>query len=206
MVKVHEIGRPRWVTNPQTGDRQEMVLVTFIEESKRLGGNADLSLSSQVLDEVLGVETGLPQFRTHSQLVTPEAAGKLQVGQAFPTLHINRTLSTFPVMVQQKDAKPRIVDGRPTYFNTKLDRQPVEDKDTRIDNNIVASNYPHLFTDAQLGATIVETTDAQGQVNGDDRVAQSRQKNALGANPAPSLESSTINSQEGPREGAKQVG
>jgi hypothetical protein len=193
MVKVEFVGNARYVANPQNGTEQEMIPITFVEHSNREGGNADLSKSSAVLDEALGIQTGLPQFRTHTQLVTPEAARQLTLGREFPTLHINRNLTSFPTMIQQKDAKPRLVDGKPTFFNTTLDNEPRQDKDERLDNNVCASMFPHYFTDAQLGSAAVTTTNEAGERNGDNRQWESRQKSANSNNAgSPSLQSSGV--------------
>ena len=169
MVKVQAVGTLRRVTNPQTGQQQDMIPVTFVELSKRAGGNADLSNSSQVLDQILGFETGLPQFRTHTQLVTPEGAKMLNVGRELPQLYINRRLTSFPNMVQQTNAAPRMIDGKPTYFSTTLDNKAIPDTDERLDSNVLGTISPELFRDARLGATIVEEIDAQGNSMGDNR-------------------------------------
>jgi len=153
MVKVQNVGERRVVINPQDGKATEMVHVTFIEEG-RGGANPSLSLSSDVLSDVLGVQAGLQQIRVHSQLVSLEAAPKLRAGDELP-LFINRRLYSTPVMRQQVDVSPRMIDGRPTYFATELGKQPTEDVDLRLSNEVLVNAQGSLLFKAQVGGTEV---------------------------------------------------
>lgn len=195
MVKVHAVGTLRSVTNPQTGDKQDMVAITFVETSKRTGGNADLSNSSLVLDQILGFETGLPQFRTHTQLVSPEGAKVLTVGRELPQLFVNRKLTSFPNMVQQANAAPRMIDAKPTFFSTSLDNKAVADIDERLDNNVLGTMAPELFKDARLGATTVEEYDEKGKNLGDNREFLALTRLQVGAI-SEAMESSEIGGRE----------
>lgn len=157
MIKVTAHGDVTRVQNPQSGVWQEMIPVTTIETSKRSGGNADLSESSNELDEYFGEETGLQSFRTHTQLVKREAVARLfPIGTEIKTKFINRKLFSQAQMKQQTNVDARMIDGNITYFSTYISSKELPDIDLRLERNIAAQLYPDQFKNARVGAAITE--------------------------------------------------
>lgn len=132
MITVEKVGNVIDVTNPINGKTRRMVDITFSEEG-RPGANSALSESSDLLNQVVGEETGLPNIRVHTQPVLEEVAGKFKVGQKLD-LHITRIMHSEPVMQQQVGQPARIIDGKRTYFSTKLSKTMDADVDLRVQN------------------------------------------------------------------------
>ena len=132
MVTVQRIGDTFQSKDPSTGEWTEMTNVVFIEKG-RDGVNKTLSESSNVLNEVLGIEgtTGLDNTRTHTQPVRSNLIGEFPIGKEFPELHINREMWSIPQMANQEGKVPRIIGNKLTYFKTSLSKEPLDDRDFR---------------------------------------------------------------------------
>lgn len=162
MVKVQAHGDKIKVPNPaKPGQVSNMVNVIFIEEG-RSGANKDLSDSSDLLSQAVGVEVGLSQVRTHTQPVLETELGNFPEGKNIDGLYINRKLYSNPQMRNQIDKPARMVDGKPTFFTTYFGNAPKEDEDYRISIDILATFAPRQLYESQIGATTVERSNNDG--------------------------------------------
>jgi hypothetical protein len=194
MIKVQAFGDMIQIPNPaRPGEVTTMQNVVFIEEG-RDGANKALSQGSDLLSQALGVEAGLVQVRTHTQPVALDAVAKLQVGMEIPNLHINRELYSSPQIRNQVDKEARMIDGQPTYFTTYISDRIEADRDRRIGLDVLATIRPNEIFNAQIGATEIVRSRADGSesrrvgVNeatlpGGNTVASAAEGNPLGANP-----------------------
>lgn len=143
MVKITGFSAEFETQDPRTGRWTKMINVLY-EEEGRAAGSSNLAKSSQLLDELLGEETGLPQIRSHTQPMRATVAKKLKVGQEFP-LFISRGLYSLPDIRKQINVPPRMVGNRPTYFLTWLADKPEVDVDERLSNDNLAKIWPKAF-------------------------------------------------------------
>jgi len=158
MIKVLRHGNVISVQNPITGEYNEMINVTFVEEG-RAGADKGMFETSAFLSALTGEQVGLSQLRTHTHPVLSTKIGLFPVGQEFPG-HINRGMYSTPQIRQQLDKDARLIDGRPTYFKTWISERAEDDVDMRMDNNIfVQANSNALFT-ANVGAANVNVVKA----------------------------------------------
>lgn len=162
MIKVLRHGDTIAVRNPVTGKEQIMVNVTFIEEGRGGGSDAQMSGTSAFLSEIAGEEVGLQNVRTHTHPVLQETAEKFPVGETFPG-YINRRLYSTPQLRQQRGVDARMVDGRPTYFKTWIGRNPEDDVDLRISNDVLAASHPDSVFNSQIGATDVRLVSTESR-------------------------------------------
>lgn len=142
MLKVTKHGARVRITFPGDNTTTDAVRVTF-EERGRSGANSALSDSSDFLDSVDGDKTGLDQVRTHTQNIRTSLIEKWPVGREIPG-HINRIMTSEPAMAQQENVRPRIIDGKRTYFQTQLGPNPEPDKDYRISSEVILTTRPNL--------------------------------------------------------------
>jgi hypothetical protein len=197
MVEVQAHGDFLKVKDPaRPGVETLMRIVVFIEHGRQ-GANKGLSRSSDVLSQAIGKETGLELVRTHSQPVRIEELDEFPVGRKFDTLHINRELYSSPQMRNQIDKEPRMINGKPTYFVTYLDNQPVEDKDFTLSIDVLAGFNPAKLFTAQVGATQVERSSGPDGENA----------RVLGPNQSPGFTSRTDGGGQtgGPNAGAAKI-
>lgn len=160
MLKVQSHSAPYKVSNPAVpGQFNTMVNVVLIEEG-RPGANKNLADSNAFLSGIFGENQGLSQVRTHTEPVLASTIGNYPIGKTFPG-HINRILVTSPQIEQQVGRAPRMLDGKPTFFVTKLEAQAKDDVDERLPNAITAQLYPHYFTDAVV--RVAEVTNLEGE-------------------------------------------
>jgi hypothetical protein len=162
MIKVLRHGDTISVTNPVDGRTNTMINVVFIEEG-RSGANKALSGSTDFLNNLVGLEVGLEQVRTHTQPVLATQIEHFPVGREYPG-HINRSLYSVPQMRQQIGREPRMVDGKPTFFATELSEKAEEDKDFRLSIDILASIKPEEFANVQYGASEVRVLESRARV------------------------------------------
>jgi hypothetical protein len=153
------------IVNPVNGQVSNMVNVTFIEEGRK-GAIDSLASSSDALSDVLGVQMGLTTLRVHTQAIPESELGRVQIGAVIDGLHINRKMFSTPQLPQQVGRAPRMVEGRPTFFTTSLDKTVKDDDDLRISNEALAKIAPWLFTDANVGATKVIVRESAPGANG----------------------------------------
>jgi hypothetical protein len=170
MIRVLRHGNTISVENPVTGEWQNMINVTFVEEG-RGGADKTMSDTTAYLDSLFGdqsaqpVQTGLNQVRIHTHPVLADKIGMFPVGAEFPG-HINRSMYSTPQLRQQTDKDARMIDGRPTYFKTFISATPEEDKDFRMDNDTIAKVKPSLLFTANVQAArvnILETAQEAGR-------------------------------------------
>jgi hypothetical protein len=154
MIRVLRHGNSISVQNPVTGEWNNMINVTFIEEG-RGGADKGMSETTAFLESITGdAGVGLNQVRIHTHPVMADKIGLFPVGQEFPG-HINRGLFSTPQIRQQVDKDARIVDGKPTYFKTWISAKPEEDSDMRMDNNILAQVKPSTMFASNVQAANV---------------------------------------------------
>lgn len=177
MIKVLRHGNIINVQNPVTGEWNEMVNVTFVEEG-RSGADRGMSETSAFLSAITGEQVGLSQLRTHTHPVLSGKIGLFPLGQEFPG-HINRGLFSTPQIRQQLDKDARLIDGRPTYFKTWISDKPEEDKDLRMDNNVLTQMQPSSMFGANVGAASVRVTEVRrpetGTASNTDQAGQTYQ-------------------------------
>lgn len=153
MIKVLRHGNVINVQNPVTGEWNEMVVITFVEEG-RTGADKGMSETSAFLSALTGEQVGLTQLRTHSHPVLSSKIGLFPIDKEFPG-HINRGLFSTPQIRQQLDKEARLIDGKPTYFKTWISEFPEEDKDLRMDNDVLTQKQPNAIFGANVGAAKV---------------------------------------------------
>ena len=158
MIKVLRHGNVINVQNPITGERNEMINITFVEEG-RAGADKGMSETSAFLSALTGEQVGLSQLRTHTHPILSNKIGLFEIGKEFPG-HINRGLFSTPQIRQQLDKEARMIDGRPTYFKTWISDKPEDDKDLRMDNNILTQMTPNAMFGANVGAAAVNVVKA----------------------------------------------
>lgn len=156
MIKVLRHGDTISVRNPVSGQDQVMVNVTFMEEGTRGGGDLQMSGTSNFLSEITGEEVGLQNIRIHTHPVLETKIELFDLDKEFPGF-INRGLYSTPQLRQQESVPPRMVDGKPTYFKTWIGRNPEDDVDYRLSNDVLAASHPDSLFKAQIGATVVRT-------------------------------------------------
>lgn len=161
MVRVFRHGNRIVVTNPvDPAIKTTMVNVTFVEIGRR-GANHQVSDTSALLDRLIadelremGLETsGLDQFRIHTQPVRAEVVERsFPVGRQFDAW-INRSLYSVPQLRQQQvntltgePIRPRMIDGKPTFFLTNMEETPKDDVDARLSNDVLAAIHPEYFS------------------------------------------------------------
>ena len=154
MVKVVRYGDTITVKNPaRPGEETVLIIVTFQEEGRQ-GANHGISGTSEFLSSLLGEEVGLNNVRTHSQPIIASKIGLFPIGKEINGF-INRILTSTPQINAQVPTAPRMVDGRPTYFQTVLEDVPKDDVDQRLSNDILAASNPELFFGAKVGTAQV---------------------------------------------------
>lgn len=153
MIEVLKYGDTITSTHPATKEKMQMVNVIFIERG-RSGINYGLTNSAEFLSDALGTEMGLENVRVHTQPIPVEKIAKVPVGQRIEGF-INRILTSTAQIEAQRGAKPRNVNGRPTFFQTVIEGQPKDDLDLRVSNETLARTNPELFYQAGIGATQV---------------------------------------------------
>lgn len=161
MIRVLRHGNTISVQNPVTGEWQNMINVTFIEEG-RGGADKGMTETTAFLSSVTGEEVGLNQVRIHTHPVLADKIGHFPIDTEFPG-HINRGLFSQPQIRQQVDKDPRIVDGKPTYFKTWISNKPEEDVDMRMDNNVLASMKPSAVFGSNVQAANVRVLESAQQ-------------------------------------------
>lgn len=163
MVSVLGHGDTTAIRNPLTGKYQEMVNVILVEEG-RSGANESMFETSLVLSNYAGKNVGLENFRVHTHPVTPEEAReKFFVGAEINDMFINRKLFSTPQMRQQVNLKPRMVEGRPTFFTTYASDVQKDDVDLRIPNEVLITVRPDYFFDSVVGATDVRVVSSDSR-------------------------------------------
>lgn len=170
MVKVIRYGDTIIVDNPaMPGEKTTMILVTF-EERGRGGANHSVSDTSDVLSEAIGEDIGLSSVRIHTQPIRIEKIGLFPIGKEL-NLYINRRITSTPQIRQQEGRPPRMVDGKPSYFQTTLDKTPKADEDLRLSNDVLARTNPELFYSAVVGAARTERM-ATEQITAEEELAR----------------------------------
>lgn len=156
MIKVAKLGRRETVTNPVDGQKTEMITVTF-HEYGRSGGNAQLSDTSAFLSQQLGIDGGLSNIRVHTHPLKAELIdqGKIKVGLELPGF-INRNLFSTYQTRQQEAVKPRMIDGKPTFFTTYISANAEKDRDLRVSNETLMKQHPEYFFEAITSTAVVE--------------------------------------------------
>lgn len=152
-IKVFRYGNRIVVTNPANPAQQTaMVNVTFVEEGRR-GANHQVSDTSAILDRLIadelgdGETTGLQQIRIHTQPIREDQIAKFPIGRELNGGFINRALYSTPQLRQQQGVRPRMIDGRPTFFTTTIEDVARDDKDNRISNDVLAQIHPEYFSE-----------------------------------------------------------
>lgn len=155
MIEVQRHGNKILVRNPVIpGKQTEMINVIFIERG-RSGGNSEMSGTSAFLDSLTGGGTSLELLRTHTHPVRAEKIGEFPVGKTFPG-HINRKMTSIPGITQQENVQSRLIDGKPTFFQTYISSKPEDDLDLRVSNETLLKMDPKAFSNARVGGTSVE--------------------------------------------------
>lgn len=158
MVTVTSLGQKRKIQNPANlSEWTEVQIVTF-QERGRSGANNSMAESTDALNKVLGVQTGLDTVRTHSHPVRIEVAQGLSVGKEMP-LFINRKMYSLPQLEQQVGAAPRMVNGRPTYFLTYLSDTAQADEDLRLKTEELIAINKDAFSNSRVSAAQVVNID-----------------------------------------------
>lgn len=157
MLTVLKHGNRSRVKNPVDGTWTEIINVTFVEEG-RSGAISSMASSSDFLNRLTGMETGLANLRVHTHPVKPESIQFFPLGKKIAG-HINRKLFSQPQLKQQENVYSRMVDGRPTYFTTYLDDNEKPDEDYRMTNETLAQVDPSQFAKTRIGAAEVEVLD-----------------------------------------------
>lgn len=147
------------VQNPANPAQETaMVNVTFMEEGRR-GANHQVSDASAILDRLLGEElgegetTGLQNIRIHTQPVREDQVQKFPIGRIFEGAFINRALFSTPQLRQQQGVRPRMIDGRPTFFTTTIADVAHDDQDLRLSNDVLAQIHPEYFSEDVVSQT-----------------------------------------------------
>lgn len=156
MIEVLRIGDETRIMNPVTGEWQDMVNMVFIERG-RDSANKAMSDTSNFLSELVGDEVGLENIRVHTHPVRRDKVDKFPVGSTHEG-HINREMWSMPQMQQQIGREPRIVNGKITYFTTKLGATPEPDADYRTEIQTQVHLPAELLERARVGATQVQVT------------------------------------------------
>lgn len=163
-IRILRFGNAINVSNPVllNAESTDMVDVIWAEIGQRPGANKDISESSKALDIILkqeleeaGVQTsGLDNFRVHTQPVKRVLVtnGHLKLGVEYDGF-INRRLHSVPAIKQQQGVLPRMIDGRPTFFTTKIELQPKEDMDERMSNEQLSKLHPEWFDGSIVSQT-----------------------------------------------------
>lgn len=153
-IKVYRYGNTIRVTNPVTKQKETLVNVIFTEEG-RTGGDAHMSETSKFLSALVGAEVGLQNLRVHTQPILESEIAKFPLNREFPG-HINRGLFSTPQLRQQVDVKPRMIDGRPTYFKTWIDANAQDDVDMRVSADTLMMADADNVLNSQIGSAEVE--------------------------------------------------
>lgn len=154
MIEVLRHGNKTSVRNPITGAQTEMINVIFVERG-RSGGNAQMSETSAFLDSLTGGGTSLDLLRTHTHPIRAEKIGEFPISKTFPG-HINRKMTSIPGITQQEGVQSRLIDGKPTYFQTYISSRPEDDMDFRVSNETLLKMDPKAFSNTRVGATTVQ--------------------------------------------------
>jgi hypothetical protein len=178
MIRVLRHGNTISVQNPVTGEWNNMINVTFVEEG-RGGADRGMTETTKFLASITGDDgVGLNQVRIHTHPVMADKIGHFPVGTEFAG-HINRGLFSTPQIRQQVDKDPRLIDGKPTYFKTWISAQPEDDVDLRMDNNVLATVKPSAVFASNVGAANVRTLEtAQAAGRGANPLGYTAQHNA----------------------------
>jgi hypothetical protein len=162
MLKVLRHGNTIEVQNPVTGEWNQMINVTFIEEG-RGGADKAMSETTKFLADITGdAGVGLNQVRIHTHPIMSDKIGLFEIDKEFPG-HINRGLFSTPQIQQQVDKPARIVDGKPTYFKTWISEKAEDDQDLRVDNNVLLASNPAKLFQSQVGAANVRVFETAGE-------------------------------------------
>lgn len=173
-IRILRFGNAISVDNPVVLNQQTtaMVDVVWAEVGQRPGANKDIAESSSALDMILkqeledaGIKTsGLDNFRIHTQPVRKELVtnNHLQLGKEYDGF-INRVLHSVPQLRQQAtpNVKPRMIDGQPTFFTTRIDLEPKDDRDERISNEELIKHHPEYFDGSIVSQTARVKVDHQ---------------------------------------------
>jgi hypothetical protein len=185
-IKILRFGNGINVENPVllNADSTEMVDVIWAEIGQRPGANKDISESSRALDIILKQEledagigtSGLDNFRIHTQPVKKVLVqnGHLKLGVEYDGF-INRRLHSVPQLRQQQGVAPRMIDGRPTFFTTKIELKPLDDMDERMSNEQLSKIHPEYFD----GSIVSQTARTHIQSTTSTREAIEQQEEAL---------------------------
>lgn len=158
-IKVLKHGRRETVANPVNGEKTEMITVVFTEEG-RSGGNAQMSDTSAFLSQLTGTNSGLDNIRVHTHPVKAELIDKFPVGKTLAGF-INRNLYSTPQTRQQEAVRPRMIDGRPTFFTTYISANAEKDRDLRVSNEALMRSNPEYFFSATTSTALVEVLEVE---------------------------------------------
>lgn len=147
MIKVLRHGPIVAITNPATRKETVTQRVTFIEEG-RGGANSEMSETTDFLNMVVGVETGLKTVRVHTHSIDVKQIAKFPVGFEIPNGFINRKIYSSPQMRQQENVRPQMLNGKPAYFVTYIGNTALDDIDSRDSNETVALVNVNRLRDA----------------------------------------------------------
>jgi hypothetical protein len=161
MIKVLRHGNTIEVVNPVDGSVTRMINVTFVEEG-RGGADKGMAETTAFLSQITGQNVGLSQLRTHTHPIKAELIGQFPLNMEMPG-HINRGLFSTPQINQQLDKEARLIDGKPTYFKTWISATPEEDKDYRIDVNVMAQIAPAKLFTSNVGAARVRVVETRSE-------------------------------------------
>ena len=153
-----------------------MVNVTFVEEGRQ-GANHQVADTSALLDRLIADElggdtTGLRQLRIHTQPIREDKIHLFPIGREFNAF-ITRALYSTPQLRQQEHVRPRMIDGRPTFFLTWLADNQEDDKDNRLSNDVLASIHPEYFDNIIVSQTA--ETRLEGQESVDEQMLEMNQ-------------------------------
>jgi hypothetical protein len=156
-VRVLRHGDKRRIKNPITGQWQNTTNIVFIEEGRKGAIDAMATTTAALSAAIGGEQVGIQIARTHTHPIVDEAVGNFPEGKVFPNLYINRKMFSTPQVSQQEGVKPRMVEGKPTYFTTEIAEVAKEDVDLRYSTEVLATLKPEFFTDARVGVAEVMT-------------------------------------------------
>lgn len=158
-IKVLKHGRRETITNPVNGQKTEMITISFTEQG-RSGGNAQMSDTSAFLSQFTGANSGLDNIRVHTHAVRADLIDNFPVGKELRGF-INRNLFSTPQTSQQEAVRPRMIDGRPTFFTTYISANAEKDRDLRVPNDVLMRSNPEYFFSSTTSAAIVEVLEVE---------------------------------------------
>jgi hypothetical protein len=85
-----------------------------------------------------------------------------------------------PQMNQQEGVDSRLIDGKPTYFKTKIGDNPEEDVDLRDSNEVLAQIDVNLLRNTRVGAAKVIIREQVGTIrSAPERIIEDTAKQGL---------------------------